>query len=148
MRRSLFALTLTLPVLAGPALADTVTLTTDRGVTEAMDALAAAVSEAGATVFARVDHAEGARSVDMSLPEAQLLVFGNPQLGTQAMQDDIRAGLVLPLRVLIYDDDGETVIIYEEVDDMFEGLEIDGDAEYLGAIEQALRNLTTTAGGE
>ena len=147
MRRSLIALTLTLPVLAGPALADTVTLTTDRSVTEAMNALSAAVSEAGATVFARVDHAEGAQSVDMTLPEAQLLIFGNPQLGTPAMLDDPLAGLVLPLRVLVYDDAGTTTIAYEEVEDMFDDLQIDDDADYVKAMEGALQKLTAAAAG-
>jgi uncharacterized protein (DUF302 family) len=36
----------------------------------------------------------------MDLRPTQLLVFGNPQLGTPAIQDDVLAGLVLPLRVL------------------------------------------------
>ena len=49
----------------------------------------------GATVFARVDHAAGrAASAGMDLPEAQLLIFGNPKLGTPVMQEDIRAGTV------------------------------------------------------
>ena len=61
-----------------------------------MDALEAAVNGAGATVFARVDHAGGAKKVDLELADAQLLIFGNPKLGTPAMQDDALAGIFLP----------------------------------------------------
>ncbi|MEO0773937.1 MAG: DUF302 domain-containing protein, partial [Pseudomonadota bacterium] len=69
-----------------------------------MDALEAAVTAAGATVFARVDHAGGAAKVDLELAPSQLLIFGNPKLGTPAMQDDPMAGLFLPLKVLVYQD--------------------------------------------
>ena len=63
-----------------------------------MDALEAAVTGAGATVFARVDHAAGAEGIGMALTPAQLLIFGNPALGTPAMQADPLAGLYLPLQ--------------------------------------------------
>ena len=74
-----------------------------------MDRLEAAVTEAGANVMARVDHAAGAASVDMELAPTQVLIFGNPKIGTQAMQDDPRAGLFLPMKVLVYEDgEGQT----------------------------------------
>ncbi len=142
IRVTLLALT-----LATPSFADTLIRTTDRSVPDAMDALEAAVTEAGATVFARVDHTAGARSVDMELPDMELLIFGNPQLGTPAMQDDPLAGLVLPLKVLVYDDAGQTTIAYEAVEDMFDDLKIDDDAEYIGRMEGALKMLTDKAGG-
>lgn len=114
-------------------------------VAETMDRLEAAVTGAGATVFARVDHAGGADDVGMDLPDAELLIFGNPQLGTPAMQADISAGLVLPLRVLVHDADGQTWIVYEEVEEMFEDLDIDDDAEFVEKKEDALETLTAKA---
>jgi len=116
-------------------------------VSEAMDRLEAAVGNAGATIFARVNHGAGAASVDMELADAELLIFGNPMLGTPVMQQDIRAGLVLPLHVLIYDNDGTTTIMYEEVEEMFDDLDVDEDAEVLEKIEGALDNLTNAAAG-
>ena len=130
--------TLLAATLATPAMADMVTVPTDRTVSDAMTALEGAVTEAGATIFARVDHAAGAASVDMELAPSQLLIFGNPQLGTQAMQDDPLAGLALPLKVLVYEDEGQTKIVYEEVEEMFDDLDIDDDAEYVGKIEDAV----------
>lgn len=127
------------------ASAERVEKTATGTVAEAMDRLEAAVTGAGATVFARVDHGAGAASVDMELPDAQLLIFGNPMLGTPVMQQDIRAGLVLPLQVLIYDNAGVTTITYEDVAGMMEGLDVDLDAEVFGRISGALENLTNTA---
>lgn len=135
-RTSLFAAAL----LATPALAEVSERQTTKSVPAAMDALEAAVTEAGATVFARVDHAKGAADVGMELRPAQLLIFGNPVLGTPAMQDDIRAGIVLPLRVLVYqDEDGDTQIAYEDVTDMFADFDIDASAEYINKMRGALQ---------
>ena len=143
------ALAAALTLIAAPALAQEIETKDAQGsVAETMDRLQQAVEGAGATVFARVDHAEGARSVDMELPEAQLLIFGNPQLGTPAMQENIQAGLMLPLRVLVYDDDGQTVIAWQEVEQMMDELDIDDDAAFVGQMEDALENLTTAAAGD
>ncbi|AZQ66902.1 DUF302 domain-containing protein [Silicimonas algicola] len=133
---------------AAPAIADDfVTLDAEGSVTETADRLVAAVEQAGATVFARVPHSKGAESVGMELQDAELVIFGNPKLGTPALQEDIRAGLVLPLRVLVHDDGGQTRITYEEVDDMFDDLDIDDDAEFVDQMKGALETLTTAAAG-
>lgn len=72
----------------------------------------AAAEEAGATIFATIDHARGARSVSADLPETQLIIFGNPKIGTPVIAAERRAGLDLPLRVLVWDEDGQTRIAY------------------------------------
>ncbi|UWQ19312.1 DUF302 domain-containing protein [Jannaschia sp. M317] len=149
MFRRLFAAALfALPVLSVPALAADFEMRTARGsVAETMDALVSAVEGAGATVFARIDHAQGARSVDMELPEAQLLVFGNPTLGTPVIQADMRAGLMLPLRVLVYDDGDDTIILWLDPEEMLDGLNVDPDADVVRKMASALERLTGAAAG-
>ena len=134
-----------LAMAATPAMAEYVRVDAAGSVTEAADRLVAAVEGAGATVFARVPHSKGAMSVNMELQDAELIIFGNPQLGTPALQQDIRAGLVLPLRVLVHDEGGQTVLTYESVDAMFEGMEIAPDAAFRGKMAGALANLTAAA---
>jgi len=134
-------------VIAMPAWADYVRVEASGSVEEVADRLVAAVEGAGAKVFARVPHSKGAMSVDMELQDAELVIFGNPALGTPALQQDIRAGLVLPLRVLVHDDGGQTVLTYESVDAMFEGLEIAPDAEFRMKMTGALAKLTGAAAG-
>lgn len=114
-------------------------------VAETTDRLTAAVEGAGAKVFARVNHGGGAASVGLELDDAELLVFGNPKLGTPALQADIRAGLVLPLRVLVYDDGGQTVMLYETPAAMFENYDVPGDAEVVKMMTGALGKLTGAA---
>lgn len=121
---------------------------TEKTVAQAMDALQAAVDAAGATVFARVDHAAGAAKVDMELTDSQVLIFGNPKLGTPAMQADPLAGLFLPLRVLAYADaDGQVWLVYEDPAEMLEDLSIPKDAPVVGKMQGALKKLTGKAAG-
>lgn len=139
------ALALTLAVT--PALAGYIDVPATGTVAETADRFVAAVEGAGATVFARVPHSKGAMSVDVALQDAELIIFGNPKLGTPALQTDIRAGLVLPLRVLVHDADGQTTITYESVDAMFEDLDIPANAAFRGGMSGALEKLTGAAAG-
>ena len=145
----LISLTLATLIAVGPAWAEFDRKRSNASVADTMDRLETAVENAGATVFARVDHAKGAASVDMELRPAELLIFGNPRLGTPAMQDDITAGLLLPLRVLAYEDaDGQVWLTWQEPDEMFDDLRIDDDADYIGMMEQALEKLAGAATGD
>jgi uncharacterized protein (DUF302 family) len=73
-------------------------------VKETLDKLAKAVEAKGAKVVARVDHAAGAKSVGTDMKPTEVLIFGNPKLGTPVMTGNIRAGLDLPLKVLAWED--------------------------------------------
>lgn len=128
------------------AMAELVSKPSEKSVAETMDALEAAVNGAGATVFARVDHAAGAASVDLEMPEAQLLIFGNPRLGTPVMNMDIVAGLQLPLRVLVHETaDGSVSVSYETAETLLDGLSVDMNAEVIGRMNGALNMLTDKA---
>lgn len=145
MKRTALATALALSTLGAPVMAETITQSSPKPVVATMDALQAAVEGAGATIFARVDHGAGAAKVNMELPEAQLLIFGNPALGTPAMQADIHAGLQLPLKVLVYAGEDGTVVAYESVPTLFDGLEVPLDAEFAQKMTGALANLTGKA---
>ncbi|MEL7459968.1 MAG: DUF302 domain-containing protein [Pseudomonadota bacterium] len=116
-------------------------------VSEAADRLVSVVEGAGATVFARVNHGAGAASVEMELADAELLIFGNPMLGTPVLQADITAGLVLPLRVLVHDDAGQTVFVYETPAAMLSDFAVPADLEAVGRMTGALGMLTSKAAG-
>ncbi|RKF14861.1 DUF302 domain-containing protein [Roseovarius spongiae] len=144
--------------IALAALMGTVALADDAGLTRVkaagdvagtMDALAEAVTDAGGTVFTRVDHALGAGSAGLELAPTRVLVFGNPKIGTPAMQDNRLAGFFLPLRVLVYEDgDGQTWLAYQDPKAMLTGLEgIAPDATYLEKMGAALDKLTHKAAG-
>ncbi|TDT77161.1 uncharacterized protein (DUF302 family) [Litoreibacter halocynthiae] len=131
--------------VAMPASADLITVKSSKPVAETMDALEAAVGNAGATVFARVDHQAGATGVDLQMPAAQVLIFGNPKLGTPAMNADIRASLYLPLKIAVHEANGGSVLVYEDPADTFGDLNIPEDAPFVKTMQGALGKLTGAA---
>lgn len=109
-------------------------------------ALTEAIEGAGATVFAVIDHGGGAEAVGEDVGDMQLVIFGNPAIGTPAILDDPLAGLNLPLKVLVYEDaEGGVLMAWERPADMFSGLSIPSDAAYLGRMAGALDSLTGAA---
>jgi uncharacterized protein (DUF302 family) len=85
------------------------------GVTETIDRLVEVVKRAGLLVFARIDHAAGARDVGASLRPTELLIFGNPKGGTSLMQDRQLAGIELPVKALAWEDEqGKVWLSYND----------------------------------
>lgn len=147
-RPQLAAVALALCTLAGQAGAEIYRAQVPGPVSAAMDRVEAAVTGAGATVFARVDHGGGAMAAGLELSPSELLIFGNPQLGTPAMQADPLAGLFLPLKVLVFEDEaGQVWVAYEPPANTFEGLEVDPQAEFIAKMTGALGKFAGAAGG-
>ncbi len=71
----------------------------------------------GMAVFARIDHAEGAKSVGLAMPPTILLLYGSPKGGTPMMLASPRAALDLPLRVLVREEQGRVFVSYHPVVD-------------------------------
>jgi uncharacterized protein (DUF302 family) len=74
-----------------------------------LDCLVTTLEAQDVTIFARIDHAAGAASVNRPLRPTTLIIFGNPAAGTALMQDRQTAGIDLPLKALVWQDaDGTT----------------------------------------
>jgi uncharacterized protein (DUF302 family) len=68
-------------------------------------------------IFAKVDHAAGAKKADMPLRPTTVILFGNPQVGTPLMQSKQTAGIDLPLKALIWEDEaGKVWLTYNRAD--------------------------------
>jgi uncharacterized protein (DUF302 family) len=119
-----------------------------RGVKESIDALAAAVEAAGAKVVARVDHAAGAKAAGAEMKPSEVLIFGNPKLGTPLIQANPRAGLDLPMKVLAYEDaKGKVWIITTRAAALRSRYGIKGKDDVITAMTGALDKLTSAAAG-
>lgn len=139
--------TLALAISVTQALAaDLITKPSAHSVSVTIDRLVAAVEGAGAKVFARIDHAAGATKVGQDLRPTQMLMFGNPKLGTPALQAGQTAGLDLPLRVVAYEDaDGKVFVAYHNPSELSEDHGIPADAGVLKKMTGALDKLTNKA---
>lgn len=141
----LIAMTAACVLAATTAFADMVKVESPYSVAETIDRLEAAVTGAGAKVFARIDHQKGAASVGEKMPGATVLFFGNPKLGTPAMQAGITMGLDLPLRALAYEDDGKTYLVYHDPSAVAAMHGVTSDAPVLKKMAGALKKLTGKA---
>lgn len=82
---------------------------------ETMSRLEAAVKSKGLTVFARIDHAEGAAAAGLELRPTEVLIFGNAKGGTPLMQAVQTIALDLPLKALVWQDaSGETWLSWND----------------------------------
>jgi uncharacterized protein (DUF302 family) len=91
------------------------TVPSAHSVKDTIDRLEAEIKSKGMTVFARVDHAAGAKEAGMALRPTELLIFGNARGGTPLMQAAQTVGIDLPLKALAFEDaDGKVWLSYNE----------------------------------
>src|ERR1700677_98633 len=83
---------------------------------ETIDLIESNVKSKGMTIFARIDHAAGAKEAGLALRPTLLLIFGNAKGGTPLMQDKQQIGIDLPLKALAWEDaSGKTWISYNDL---------------------------------
>ncbi len=111
-----------------------------------LDRLEAILQERSIAVMARIDHQKGAEKTGKTLRPTQLLLFGNPAIGTQLMQLDQMAGIALPMKVLAWQDaEGSVWIAYEEPASLAMRFQIPADHPALQTMANALKNFTDEA---
>lgn len=145
----LVAAAIPLLLFAHSALADElVTIESKHSVKETLDRLTATLDKRGIKPVARVDHAAGAKAVGMELAPTEVLIFGNPRLGTPLMQSDPKIGIDLPMKVLAWQDKAGKVWVAYTAPEMLKARHgITDRDEVFGAMATALHGLTKAASG-
>jgi uncharacterized protein (DUF302 family) len=83
-----------------------------RSVTDTVSRLTGLLSAKNLKVFAVIDQRAEASGVGMQLRETTLVLFGSPAAGTPVMVAAPLAALDLPLKVLVWADNGQTKVTY------------------------------------
>ncbi len=115
-------------------------------VASVVDRLTAGLRDRGVEVFATIDHAAGARAAGLDLADEVLLVFGNPAVGTALMRADPRSGVDLPLRMLVWSQDGATRLAYQDPAVLADRYEVGAEQATLGRLRSLLEQLVAEAG--
>jgi len=139
------ALTMPLPSFADGHSSPFLTQDSANSVAETSDKLVAAIEKAGATVFAVVDHQANAAKAGLDLPPTRLVIFGNPKIGTPIMQADRMAGIDLPVRVLIWEEGGQTKMAATSPDTFKQRYKVDAAEKPLTMMGGALGKLMGAA---
>lgn len=111
-----------------------------------MDRLVAVFKAKGVTVFARVNHAAGAKKVGAELRPTETLIFGTPKIGTPLMQSDQLIGIDLPLKVLAWKNEkGQVMIAYNDPAFLAKRHHIKNRDKNFNGMTGALNKLTNAA---
>lgn len=88
-------------------------MTSEFSVSEAVSRMATQIEREGWHLFARIDHAKEARDKGLELRPTELILFGNPKIGTLLIQDRQLSAIDLPMKVLVWEDEkGHVHIAY------------------------------------
>jgi len=112
---------------------------------QTVERLLGSVTGRGLTVFARVDHAAGAREVGLELADEQVVMFGNARGGTPLMQADPRIGLELPLRILVWAQSDRVLVGYRDPHDWTSEYEVGAQGAVLDTLAGLLQALVAEA---
>lgn len=123
-----------------------VTVKSNHAVADTADRLESILKEKGMTVFARIDHAGGATSVGRNLRPTELVIFGNPRVGTPLMSCRQTVGLDLPQKALIWEDqEGDVWLSYNDPMYLARRHDLEGCESVLSKVAGALSNFAKAA---
>jgi uncharacterized protein (DUF302 family) len=83
-----------------------------RTVAGTVERLTGMIAAKGMTLFGVIDQRAAAATAGLQLRATTLVLFGSPAAGTPVMAAAPLSALDLPLKVLIWDDDGQTRVTY------------------------------------
>jgi uncharacterized protein (DUF302 family) len=122
------------------------TVESNHTVGQTVDRLEAILEERNLQRFSRIDHAAGARAVGEEVPPMELLIFGNPAIGTQLMKCDATVGIDLPLKYLVFEDKvGKVWIGYDPPSHLAERHHLEACMAVLEKISGALAAMAEAA---
>ena len=138
------------PVLAAGSVVDgVVNVASDFTVMETADRLEAILKKKGMTVFNRVKHSEAAAKVDIQLRDTQLIIFGNPKVGSPLMKCQQTIAIDLPQKALIWTDvEDKTWISYNDPDYLKQRHQVAGCDPVFAKVKKALVGITKAAASQ
>jgi uncharacterized protein (DUF302 family) len=115
-------------------------------VKDTADRLEEALKNKGMTVFIRIDHAAGAKKVGLALQPTELVIFGNPKVGTPLMQCSRSVAIDLPQKALVWEDaQGQVWLTYNDPAYLATRHAITGCEAVLEKVGGALQNFAAAA---
>lgn len=115
-------------------------------VSETLDRLESIFKKKGITVFVRINHAAGAKNAGIELAPTELIIFGNPKLGSPLMASKRTAAIDLPLKAIVWQDkDGKVWLGYNTPDYIAKRHAIDDQAAIIKKMTGALNKFTDYA---
>ncbi len=95
------------------------------------------------TIFNQIEHDKNAEKVGLTLPETNLIIFGNPKMGSKLMQCAPSVAIDLPMKFLISKNtEGQVVIQYNSPSYLVERHQIEGCDVLIAKMSGALAKIS------
>jgi len=125
-----------------------VTMKSKYSASETLDRLEQILKKKGITIFARISHKKNAEGVGLTLRPTELLIFGNPKLGTHFFTSNQTAGIDFPMKMLAWEDaKGQVWLSYNKPAYLAKRHGITDRAEVAGKMAKALAAFSAFASG-
>jgi len=139
----LLVLLTALPLMAAEGL---IKVQSDFSVEETTDRLENILNEKGMTIFNQINHSDAAQKIGVELRKTQLIIFGNPKVGSPLMKCRQSVAIDLPQKVIIWEDDKSKVwISYNDPRYLERRHNLIGCDEVITKVEKALSGITKAA---
>lgn len=112
---------------------------------ETVDRLKKAMTVRKLNVFTEVDHANGAQNVGLELNPSHLILFGNPKVGTLMMKKNIETGIDLPMKALIFEQDGQIKVRMTDIKAVAETHGLDASVPPVSKVARVLNAIALEA---
>ncbi|MGB4985664.1 MAG: DUF302 domain-containing protein [Erysipelotrichaceae bacterium] len=106
-----------------------------------LDIIMKNIQNANLTIFTVIDHQQNALTKNLILPPTTNIVFGNIEVGTKLMMDNIDFNIYLPLKISVYENEDQTYISYLNLTDISKEYPI-SDITIVQNMNNLLANLT------
>jgi D-alanyl-D-alanine carboxypeptidase len=108
-------------------------------VNETLDRVSKLLEAKGAKVFARIDHSANAAGAGKTMRPKQVLIVGNPSVGTDVINAKPTMAIDLPLRVMAWEDDaGQVWASFTDPVELGRQYHVQGQEQVLNNMYQAI----------
>lgn len=123
-----------------------VNVASDFSVKETAERMETILMKKGMKIFNHINHSEGAKNVGIDLRDTELIIFGNPKVGSPLIKCQQTVALDLPQKALIWEDENQKVwISYNDPKYLVKRHNLKGCEKVLGKVEGALAGITKAA---
>lgn len=116
-----------------------------RSVSKTVERLTTAIERSGGKVVAVVDHSANAEAAGLELAPTTVVLFANPRLGTPAIAARRQIAIDLPLRMLVWEEEGVTRLGYPSIATLAHRYDLALDDRKLSRMGDALASLASAA---
>jgi uncharacterized protein (DUF302 family) len=142
----LIALSILLIAIPVEAADGVINVSSTFNVKETADRMEGILKEKGMTIFNRIKHSDNAGKVGIELRDTELIIFGNPKVGSPLMKCQQSVAIDLPQKAVIWEDDkGKAWISYNDPRYLEKRHNITGCEEVISKIEKALAGIVKSA---